>query len=505
MNVFIYYIGMPTPVFETHLELIRNHDLAGDTVRVLQCTGLLSNCHFNPNHVDSECAICKSKFKNGWKALNPGDNVELFNFPKLSIDSSEFPKFNSLDEIKKFKYDGQNIGYGVVSSLGSAIGDHRFSIERYRDEIIRELKTAIEVYTTLKKEFENFKPDLVYLFNGRVTTYLPAKLLCKHMGIDYISYEVSRKNNSYRLVRNASVHEIIPEDVVKDIRKDWNEQKRTEAESFFINKKRGKDFDKFPSFTKNQDDGNLPAGFDERKKNIAIFNSTIDEYSSIEGFENIIYEPDETAGIGIILESFLHDDRYMFYLRVHPNMVNRSYTMSQLLDIRALSSKFSNLCIIWPNEKINSYTLMTACEKVITFGSTTGIEATYWGTPSILANYAAYQNFGCVYVPKTHEQLVKLLHQNLKPLPVDYALQYIYYWVILDGIEFKYFKETNFVKGLSAGKFDGLEIRPSAISIINYEIDLLFRRIIKAVNNPSLLISKLISIYKKNSSKYELK
>ena len=39
MNVFIFHLGTPTPVFEIELELIRKHELLGDKIRVFQCTG----------------------------------------------------------------------------------------------------------------------------------------------------------------------------------------------------------------------------------------------------------------------------------------------------------------------------------------------------------------------------------------------------------------------------------------------------------------------------------
>ena len=38
------------------------------------------------------------------------------------------------------------------------------------------------------------------------------------------------------------------------------------------------------------------------ERNIAIFNKTIDEYTVMSGWENPIYSPDETAGIGKIVE-----------------------------------------------------------------------------------------------------------------------------------------------------------------------------------------------------------
>ena len=491
MKVFFFYIGTPTPIFETELELIRQHEKSGDSVRVLQCSGNLPSCHWNQSHMNSLCAMCRSKFKNGWDVLNPGKNVELKQFPPYKPMISNFPPvFNSVDDIKRYQYDNENIGNGAASTLISLFRDHRFNTRKYHNEIIRQLSTAVEVYKTLKRELEEFKPDRVYFFNGRITTHLPAKLLCNRMGIEYFSYEVANKNNSYRLIRNATVHQIISTKELDLLHSNWTREHEKIGDSFFRTKKMGKNYEKIPVYTKDQVTGVLPIGFNRNIKNIAIFNSTIDEYAGIEDWKNKIYEPDETAGVRKILESFESDDQYMFYLRVHPHMKEVPSTTSQLLDIRELGTRFSNLCVIWPEDIVDSYALMDACEKIITFGSTMGIEATYWGKPSILAGQASYENFNCVYMPKTHEELVRLLEEDIKPLPVESTLKYGF-WEMSIGVPYEYFKEQGLKNGLPTGTFDGIEIKPDALPALWYKINILPWRVKRVVMKPSLIFTKL--------------
>ena len=81
MKVFFFFIGVPTPIFDIELELIRTHEKAGDTVCVLQCSGNLADCFWNKAHSESKCAECRSRFKKGWYTLNPSSNVELKHFP----------------------------------------------------------------------------------------------------------------------------------------------------------------------------------------------------------------------------------------------------------------------------------------------------------------------------------------------------------------------------------------------------------------------------------------
>jgi hypothetical protein len=460
MKVLIFHIGTPTPVFETELELIRKHDRVGDLVRVLQCSGNLSNCFWNRHHIDGLCAACRSRFRNGWKVLGPSANVDLRQMPRQDVSTSDLPTtFDSVVDILQFRHDDAKVGYGAASSLVTVFRDHRFDARKHHDDIVRELRTAIQMHELLKREFQEFQPDLVYFFNGRIASQLPAKLLCERMGIEYASYEVASTRNCYRLLHGSTVHQTIPVEEIRKVHRDWCAEHAALGESFFRRKRERSHFEHVPVYAGRQQGGTLPDGFDPAKRNVAVFNSTIDEYAATEDWRNRIYEPDETAGVRRILEAFEADDRFVFYLRVHPNLKDVSSSTSQLLDIRELQVRFPNLRVIWPADVVDSYALMDACEKVISFGSTMGVEATFWGKPSILAGQAYYENFDCVHVAGSHEEVVDLVRRDLQPFPGEAATKYGF-WELSNGIPFEHFRETGFRDGLAIGTFDDVVIAP---------------------------------------------
>ena len=492
MKIIFYYVGTPTPIFETELELVRKHENAGDTVRFLQCTGNLDNCFWNPDKHKFVCSACRSKFMHGWGVLNSGENVELKNIPLQIISPDAIPEsFNTVDDLKQFRYDNEKIGWGIASRLVSLYRDHRFDTKRYKNEVFRELNTSVQVYETLKQEFEVFNPDLVYVFNGRITTQLPAILLCKKMGIDYCSYEMGYNLNTYILRNNSTTHSI--EAFNKEAEMLWahgGEDRETIARSYYEKKRNGVDGQKFSSFTKYQQKKLLPSDFNRDKRNIVIFNSTMDEYSAIEDWQHPIYKPDENAGIGRIVNDLKFDDRYVFYLRVHPNMKNMPSTTSQLQDIKLLDSRHSNLHVIWPEDEVDSYELMEACEKVITFGSTMGIEAAYWGRPSIMVGRALYEDLDCIYVPKTHEDVIELLKKDLPPLPVNSALKYGFR-DLSAGIPYEYFRETGMKGTLPIGTFDGVALKAAFTSLLRLKICQFLWRAGRVIVSPSLILKKV--------------
>ena len=491
MKVLFFYIGTPSPILETEFELIRKHEKAGDMVRVIQCSGSLSNCHWNLNHIESQCSQCRSRYKNGWDALNPGASVELKQFPPGEELNSNTPLvFDTLDDISRYRYDNENIGYGVIASLVSRTRDHRFDTQKYRKEVLLGLSSAVQVYKTLKTELKEFNPDRVYLFNGRIFTHLPAKLLCKKLGIDFYTYEVSRKYNSYRLHENKTNHDVITNDEVILFDSTWDKDKEKIGNIILKKMRSGGSLGKRKVFTQDQRKGALPEGFNYTKKNIAVFNGTIDEYAGIENRGNCIYKPDETAGIYRILQSFESDSRFFFYLRVHPHMKDVPKGISQLRDIRKLSSRFSNIFVIWPEESVDTYALLDACEKTLTFGSTVGVEATYWGKPSILADHAKFQNFNYAYMPKTHNELVELICADLKPKPPISAAKIIYL-ISYDGVSYKYFKETKDKNGNIKMTLDGVEIKANTLPSLYNWLYMFPSRLKRGFMKPSLILEKL--------------
>ena len=176
----------------------------------------------------------------------------------------------------------------------------------------------------------------------------------------------------------------------------------------------------------------------------------------------------------MILDEFKNNNDYKFFLRVHPNLRKLPKSTSQLLDLMEIEMMYDNVTIIWPESEVDSYTLLDACNKIIVFGSTIGVEAAYWGKPVILAGRSLYENLGCVYTPKSHTEVINLiLDINLKPLNSQLALKYAYR-EISHGIDFKYFKETKIIRGLSVGKFNGFEIKPNFLPNLINKINLYY-------------------------------
>ena len=195
----------------------------------------------------------------------------------------------------------------------------------------------------------------------------------------------------------------------------------------------------------------LPDGFDFNKENIAIFNSSIDEVYAFDSWKHP-FADNENDLINAILEHYKNHTNKHFYLRIHPNLTKaKRKHATQIRQINEMKKKYHNLTVIEPDQKIDTYALIEAVNKVLTFYSSVGCEATYYGTPSILAGKAAYDQFGCVYKAKSLEETFELIDtKDLQPKPKETAYPFGYYNAVY-GEDYKYFK----VKSPHEGEFMG--------------------------------------------------
>ena len=170
----------------------------------------------------------------------------------------------------------------------------------------------------------------------------------------------------------------------------------------------------------------MPPSFDKDKRNIVIFNSALEEFEGFPEWKAVLYDKEQDI-LKQIFTYFQKNEDFFFYFRIHPNLQNLNNT--QMRELKELSNlNFKNVKIIWPHEKIDSYALLDACEKVVTFGSTLGVEACFWGKPSILIGRAYYEDLDCCYIPKSTDETIQLLKKDLSPKSNQGALAYGYWF-----------------------------------------------------------------------------
>ena len=138
-------------------------------------------------------------------------------------------------------------------------------------------------------------------------------------------------------------------------------------------------------------------------------------------------------------------------IRLHPHLnIKHAEDLQKWLKI----DYPDNATLLLPDDPTDSYTLMEQSSAVVTFSSTTGVEAVFWGTPSICLGPNIQSVLDAVYTPKTKEDLRALLtHADLQANPK--SVYPFGYFMSTFGEEFRYYKPET----LFRGKFLGVNIQ----------------------------------------------
>lgn len=392
------------------------------------CTGNLSQNSYT-------CATCCTWLHSALKLLpKPVHKIDIKDYWHNNVFNFSY---ESAQDIKKIEYKNVKVGYAVLSSYITKTRNLYPEInEKSRAYFDKIISATCNLTDALDRAIDSIKPDRMCFFNARFFEWRPPYDLAMSKGIEAISYEKTPYVNGVHTVRfvNTTPHNIKGLQNRRD--ELWANAQLTEeekiaiGEDFFIRRRNGVDAgDKV--YTSNQTKGKIPADWDANQKNIVIFNSSEDEFAAIgDEFDKLALFPTQYRGIKFILESLKDKSNYHVYLRIHPNLAQVPYRYHTAL--LKLSTLYENLTVIPGDDAISTYDLMDAAEKVVVFGSTMGLEASYWQKPVILLAGANYYYSDLCYVPKSEDELCNLLTASLHTKKNDTAIKWGFYMMYRD-------------------------------------------------------------------------
>jgi hypothetical protein len=418
-----------TPHYETELEIIQDHLDKGDEVVMLGCSAELATCDVNPWHEPGICLQCMGRRESGLGLLSrkvvQKSLIQLSEHDRAELNGLR-KEFTDLDDLRAYTVENFDIGYGALSSIISILRDPEPDLQsdKVRGLVAGNIVVSLAVYRSIRAYLRQETFDRVYVYNGRYAVLRAVLRACQIEGVECVTHETGCDLAHYALLRNTTIHDV--NYILDEIRKQWATADPAErvriGEEFYTQSAKGVSTNWF-SYTSQQQPGQLPADWDSTKVNVAVYISSDDEFAAMgDAWRNPIYE-DQIDGIERIVAGLQLDERVHLYLRVHPNL--KGIDNAQTRRIAALSAP--NLTIIPSDSPISTYALMQSASKVLSFGSTVGIEAVFWGKPSILAGQCFYRSLGSTYNPATHEELLDLVLANLPPGDTTGALMYGYY------------------------------------------------------------------------------
>lgn len=416
------------PRWQCHMvaeaNFMEEHLAAGDEVTLLTCDASLGACDANPGRVLPHCLACCGVRESVVSMLSsPLRRLPLVAPEYVSApEVADFPDFQTLQEVRDFRWNGVHVGKEIISSLITATGSSAPDLKLHAGLVRTFLRDYLAVYLSALGYLAKHSFERVYIFNGR---FVPARAwirACEAAEAPYVTLERLGMPDRVLRVENDAIHNtLLYADRIKAF---WEANKHLEDVvsdgcDFFEERPKGR-LTGWYSFVENQDAERLPEGWDAANRNVAIFSSTESEFIGLPEFFSLGPFPDQQEAYrSIILETFRRDPSIRFFLRVHPNSkceVKRWWEDPRWAEL-------ANLTIIPPESPVSSYRILSECEKSIVWMTTIGVEATYWGKPSIVLGLASYRGAGVAYEPDNVAGAVDLiLDRALAPFPREAAV-----------------------------------------------------------------------------------
>ena len=414
MKKVLFYSPLAwNPHWEVELNLIEEYRRKDYHITLLKCNSELPVCIANPEKLWVTCADCKSRKSAGLKWLG-NKNLAVASFYNLTeeqkalVEEAVNPEISSLEQLKAIKVGCSDVGTAALSSVAFVLREANPDVQKYQDLIKKFLRSAVTVHYCMLNHLREKQPDELVTFNGRFAEIRPALQTAWSLNVDTYVHDVAVAGRFW-LLKNDFLHGL---DVWKKIIKDLFENSDLKAEDKkkigigWFEERRNNKTTNFPTFIAQQEKGLLPETFASENINIGIFNSSEDEFVGFDEYKNPLYE-NQNEALQKILSSFINRPEIKFYLRIHPFL--SQVDNSQTRFITELQKRFTNLGVIEPDSPISTYSLLDACDLIITFGSTVGIEAVYAKKPSILIGNAIYEDLKGIIKPKSHAELISVI------------------------------------------------------------------------------------------------
>jgi len=352
----------------------------------------------------------------------------------------------SLDDLKNYTYKDAELGLATVSSLISQTKSLHPDPDANRLLIQRYLRFASTTYEKARALMLRYQPKTIISFNGRFACAKAIFEAAKSLGIEVQYHERGATYDRYQLYQEQPHDTSYIRQLIQDYWQRSDLDKEEIGHSFYKRKKQG-DGIGWISFVSTQQKNLVPEKIKERHQ-IVYFSSSDDEFAAV---GDLVRQPifkDQRDAMRFLIDWVATQNDCDLTIRVHPHLQHKSSEDCEWWN----SLQGKNLQVIPSNSNIDSYALMNWADVVISYGSTAGIEAAYWGKPSILLGDSGYSGLGCVYEPANKAEVYALLaDRNLAPLPQEKCLPYGYFSLVM-GIKYRYYSPANLSGGIFLGK-----------------------------------------------------
>jgi hypothetical protein len=484
-KVLYFDVWVFTPFTEISLEIAEKHKEQGDEVQIVNISTKLPHWDFLPyaaekDHYHAAQYRLEKKMemisnfakKNGISFIS--DPLLDSNDYRLTIPTD----IKNVEMLKEFYWNEYDMGMGLASHMISRTHNMEPYIEKYRNDLNSVFSSSVMALDSFIKWHNQFKPDIIYIYNGRTPLNRPILRYCHKAGYDIRVVDRGGALGKYVITPTYNHDRLVMNKFIEDY---WKEsqltlpEKEDIAKRYFYDRINGVSTIQFVGAQKKD---LLPENFRKNDKVITFFTGSITEYAAIdkENSADILFN-NQFEAVREIADYLVKTD-YKFFLRVHPNTI-KNYPTEYAKWMMLKSELKGKVSFIGGDHPVDSYALAKHSDKIVVHMTSLGIEAAFLGVPTIVIGNSNYRLMGSTYSPANKQEFFDLLTMDkLPPKSNTGALKYGFF-LAGAGYAFKHFVYTDKWLGLYDGvDFNALESYSFKTRVVAYL--LFFRDKIKA-------------------------
>jgi hypothetical protein len=315
--------------------------------------------------------------------------------------------------IRQLRYRGSELGRALLQvhpDSNTPVTDDHYWPQRWLQVAVR---SYAFVFDQVQRLIDRDGITAVLVFNGRFLNDRAAAAAAEARGIPVLYHDSGGADTDFDLTIEPTHDWVALQRRMTRLYDSWDPSERDQLGSeWFERRVHHTDPSNIP-FVESQRLG-ASIEIDDGKRLIAFFSSSGDEIIELDLDWSRYFHGQENA-LALLAEICRELPETALVVRSHPH--KRLKPRQDLIDWTAAVSAAGPDLHLDPFSPIDSYELMRQADVVVTYGSTTGIEAAYAGKPTIVMGPSAYDVLDCAWVVSTREELVQALREVTPPDP----------------------------------------------------------------------------------------
>jgi hypothetical protein len=322
-----------------------------------------------------------------------------------SSEAITIPSTLSRSNIRAMRYRGADLGRAILQVHPDYETPMTDDFLWPRKWVEQAAKSFAFVYDQTRELIERESITCLAVYNGRFLHDRAAAAAAMSAGIPILSYDLGGLESDFDLTIDETHDWDALQKRMLGMYESWEPQERDDLGSKWFTQ-RTQHLDPLNKrFVEAQEIGksiDLPTS----KKIIVYFSSSGDEIIELDLDWTAFFGGQENA-VGLLAEECRKHPDYFLVIRSHPHK-----RMKPKDDVRKWMKAIEDIkpdIHIDPFADVDSYTLMRQADVVVTYGSTTGVEAAFARKPVIVMGPSAYDKLGCAVGVSNASELAEAL------------------------------------------------------------------------------------------------